>query len=119
MVETNRQRGILAAALCVLLIIAAAAVSRGSSFTSRQGDQTGNDSTQSRENAVPVATATTRSTNVDVYLTGLGTVIASNTVTVHSRVDGQLVALHFREGQQIKAGEPLADIDPRPFEVQV
>src|SRR5690348_8299065 len=69
--------------------------------------------------AVPVAIATAEKRDLPVYLTGLGTVTAINTVTVKSRVDGQIVELPFREGQDVRKGELLAVIDPRPFEVQV
>ncbi|PLR36817.1 multidrug transporter subunit MdtA [Chimaeribacter californicus] len=64
---------------------------------------------------VQAAPATTQS--VPHYLIGLGTVTAANTVTVKSRVDGELMALHFTEGQQVKAGQLLAEIDPRPYQV--
>jgi len=64
---------------------------------------------------VQAATAETQS--VPQYFSGLGTVTAANTVTVRSRVDGQLMAIHFQEGQQVKAGQLLAEIDPRPFQV--
>lgn len=67
--------------------------------------------------AVRVATARTGS--MDVFFQALGTVTSPNTVTVKSRVDGQLMALHFTEGQYVKAGDLLAEIDPRPFEVQL
>ncbi|TKI06694.1 MdtA/MuxA family multidrug efflux RND transporter periplasmic adaptor subunit [Martelella alba] len=65
----------------------------------------------------PVQAATAQEKSVPQYLTGLGTVTAAETVTVRSRVDGQLMALHFQEGQWVKAGTLLAEIDPRPFAV--
>ncbi len=65
----------------------------------------------------PVQAATATSEAVPRYLTGLGTITAANTVTVHSRVNGQLLALHFQEGQQVKAGDLLAEIDPSQFNV--
>lgn len=71
------------------------------------------------QRAVPVVAAPARTGDLPVYLTGLGTVTASNTVTVRSRVDGQLVRVAFREGQLVHAGDLLAEIDPRPFQVQL
>jgi multidrug efflux system membrane fusion protein len=65
----------------------------------------------------PVQAATATQQTVPRYLIGLGTVTAANTVTVTSRVDGQLMSLHFTEGQQVKAGDLLAVIDPRPYQV--
>ena len=65
----------------------------------------------------PVQAATATEQAVPRYLTGLGTITAANTVTVRSRVDGQLLALHFQEGQQVKAGDLLAEIDPSQFKV--
>ena len=67
----------------------------------------------------PVQVATATEQAVPRFLTGLGTVIAANTVTVTSRVDGQLMAVHFSEGQQVNAGDLLVEIDPRPYEVQL
>ena len=66
-----------------------------------------------------VITVAARKVDMPVYLRGLGTVTASNTVTVRSRVDGQLVQIAFREGQVVKQGDLLAEIDKRPFEVQL
>lgn len=67
----------------------------------------------------PVQVATASTADVPVWLGGLGTVTAANTVTVKSRVDGQLMKLHFTEGQTVRAGQLLAEIDPRPFQVSL
>jgi multidrug efflux system membrane fusion protein len=69
--------------------------------------------------AVPVAAATVSRTDMPVRLGALGSVVAFNTVTVRPRVDGQLMRVLFREGQFVKRGDLLAEIDPRPFEVQL
>jgi multidrug efflux system membrane fusion protein len=65
----------------------------------------------------PVQAAEAMRQSVPQYLSGLGTVTAANTVTLRSRVDGDLMALHFTEGQEVKAGQLIAEIDPRPYQV--
>ena len=64
---------------------------------------------------IPVEVADAVRADVPIYYNGLGTVQAFNTVTVRSRVDGQIVTIAFREGQMVKVGDLLAEIDPRPY----
>jgi multidrug efflux system membrane fusion protein len=66
-----------------------------------------------------VVAAAVRTRDVGVYLNGLGTVTPLNTVTLRTRVDGELIAVRFQEGQIVSSGELLAEIDPRPFEAQL
>jgi membrane fusion protein, multidrug efflux system len=68
---------------------------------------------------VPVLAADASVADVPVYLDGVGTVRALNMVTVHTLVDGTLTAVNFREGQDVKAGEVLARIDPRTYQAQL
>jgi multidrug efflux system membrane fusion protein len=68
---------------------------------------------------VPVAAAKARIGNIPVYLDGLGSVNAFYTVTVRSRVDGEMMSMPVREGDNVKKGDLLAQIDPRPYQVQL
>ena len=69
--------------------------------------------------AIPVVAAKARKGDIGVYITGLGTVTPIHTVAVNSRVDGQLVNIFYREGDYVRQGNSLVEIDPRPFEVQL
>lgn len=70
------------------------------------------------ERVTPVVTATVRQRDLNLYLNGLGTATPFKTVTVRSRVEGELVKIAFVEGQMVNEGDLLAEIDPRAFEVQ-
>src|ERR1700680_3604977 len=69
--------------------------------------------------SVSVAIAQVQRQDVPVYLSGLGSVTAFNTANIKSRVDGQIMKVNFREGQNVKQGELLIEIDSRPFQVQL
>jgi multidrug efflux system membrane fusion protein len=69
--------------------------------------------------AIPVVAGTTQQGDIDVIVNGLGTVTPLRTVTVRTRVDGELVRVLFQEGQLVKQGDLLAEIDPRAFQVQL
>jgi multidrug efflux system membrane fusion protein len=68
---------------------------------------------------VPVVAGTVAQHDVPIYLTGVGTVIAYNTVVVRSQIQGQLVSINFTEGQSVHTGDLLAQIDPRPYQAQI
>jgi multidrug efflux system membrane fusion protein len=109
----SRRRRIIA--LLVVCLMAAGIylfLNKGPSRAPNQGRKTSPP-------AIPVVPAEAEKTDFNVYLTGLGSVIPINSVTVRTRVDGQLMEVLFQEGQMVKNGELLATIDPRPFEVQL
>ena len=68
---------------------------------------------------VPIVAGTVTSHDVPIYLTGVGTVIAYNTVAVRSQIQGQIVSINFTEGETVHAGDLLAQIDPRPYQAQI
>jgi len=68
---------------------------------------------------IPVTAGTVAAQDVPVFLHGIGTVQAYNSVAVKSRVDGQIVKIDFKEGQEVQQGDPLIQIDPRPYQAQL
>jgi len=85
----------------------------------QSGDSNDKKAMAAAPRTVPVGIATVVKQDVPVYLTGLGSVTAFNTVSLKSRVDGQLVKVNFKEGQFVNKGDLLVVIDSRPYEVQL
>jgi multidrug efflux system membrane fusion protein len=115
---SSQLRRWLAGLLAVILLIVVAVywlrAPSGDAQTSAKNRRSGSGALD-----VPVVTAKVQTGDLDVYLSGLGTVTALNTVTLKSRVDGQLDKVLFQEGQMVSTGQLLAEIDPRPFQVQL
>ena len=107
-------------AIWVLLIAAVGIAGHVGWQKFRGGDQAAQaDSAQKRASvrpAVPVKIAPVEKADFPVYLTGLGTVQGFNTVQVRTRIDGQINRIAFQEGQFVKEGDILVEIDPRPFQ---
>ncbi len=101
----------------VILIVTGVIIVVGIIFI--MSNMTGKKSLDSSQRPQPVTALMTNKTAFDVYLKGLGTVIPTNTVTVKSQVSGQLMSVHFKEGQHVNKGDLIAEIDPRPFQVQL
>ncbi|MGZ4971364.1 MAG: efflux RND transporter periplasmic adaptor subunit [Limisphaerales bacterium] len=109
----KRRFPVLAVIIFIVLIVVGVIVWRQIS-----GNNTSKNSAGSMRGAggpVPVIIGTVAQKDVPVYLDGIGTVQAFNTVTIRSRVDGQLQKLGFEEGEDVRAGDLLAQIDPAPF----
>ncbi|WP_266156328.1 efflux RND transporter periplasmic adaptor subunit [Dyella silvatica] len=90
------------------------AAADGGNQSSGQGKDQGKD--QSKDTPVPVTVEAVLKQDVPVYLTALGTVQALNTVAVNPQISGQLLSINFKEGQEVKKGDLLAQIDPRTFQ---
>jgi membrane fusion protein, multidrug efflux system len=109
-----RNRGMWIAALCVLAVIAYVWISgiRARAAAARAA-------AAAAHQTVPVAATAAKNGDLNLYVTAIGTVTAFNTVTVKTRVDGQIVQIPFKEGQMVRAGDLLVQIDPRPYQVQL
>jgi multidrug efflux system membrane fusion protein len=102
--------------VAIIIIVIAAGIIVAPILAKRKADKLARDAGQRPQ---PVTAVATKKADLDVYLRALGTVIPTNTVIVKSQVGGQLINLHFKEGQMVKKGDLLAEIDPRPFQVQL
>ncbi len=107
----------MALILAVLALGALFFFSRGRSSATTAGTAKGGKN--SAPAATPVVAAQARTGNIGVYVTGLGAITPIYTVTIKSRVDGQLMSVHFKEGDLVKQGDPLIEIDSRPYEAAV
>jgi multidrug efflux system membrane fusion protein len=103
----------------MLVLSLAAAGIAGLSWYFLRAPAAGAPAAPARVPAVPVVAGMAKRENVPIYLDGIGTVQASNTVTIRARVDGQIETIAFAEGQSVKAGDLLAQIDPRPYQAQL
>jgi membrane fusion protein, multidrug efflux system len=115
------KRTLFVIAGALLLLIAWWSCHHGSSSNQSQATTSGGSSGRRGGGAagggpVPVVAGKAEQKDVPIYLDGLGTVQAFNTVTVHSRVDGALVQVNFSEGQDVKTGDLLVVVDPRPYQ---
>ncbi len=111
------KRTLIAIAGVLLLLIAWwSCHSRGSSADGQTSGRNVRGGAGPGGGAVPVVAGKVEQKDVPIYLNGLGTVQAFNTVTIHARVDGELVKVLFSEGQDVKTGDLLAELDPHPYQ---
>lgn len=105
-------------AILILLVLGIAGAYRWRMTRPAESTQP-NHGAAARNRSVPVLAAEGTKQDLPIYLDGLGTVAAFNTVTVRSRVEGILVKVAFTEGQAVAAGDVLAEIDPRPYQAEL
>jgi len=105
--------------LAVVALAVVAAIGLGVALVERGGARDRAGGAAAKPPAVPVGAVAAHAGDVHVYLDEIGTVTPLATVTVRTRVDGELMSVHFREGDLVHEGDLLAEIDPRPFQVQL
>lgn len=113
--EEVRHRSWAGPLVCVVLL----ALAVSAFFVVRRYLAAQNATAAPKPHATPVMAATAHIGDMPIYFTGLGSVIPLNTVTLHTRVDGELDSVKYVEGQKVQFGQLLAQIDPRPYQVQL
>jgi multidrug efflux system membrane fusion protein len=103
----------------LLLVLVAAGYAAYARFGATRDPAAGPGASSFADRPIPVVGTPAKTGDIDVHLEGLGTVTPLRTATVRSRVEGQLMRVLFKEGQTVQEGELLAEIDPRPFQVQL
>jgi multidrug efflux system membrane fusion protein len=111
-----KRRTLVVTALCAAVALGAGAVLVGAQ--NQGGRDAGRGQSTGGPPPTPVLADVARTADVPVYLEGVGTVQAYNTVTVRAQVDGRLIAIEFREGQEVRRGDLLARIDPTTYQAQ-
>jgi membrane fusion protein, multidrug efflux system len=107
-----RRKFVIATAVVILVLT-------GGVFAFMHAFASKNDAAPPTPPAVPIVAGAVAQHDVPIYLTGVGTVIAYNTVVVRSQIQGQIVSINFTEGQAVHTGDLLAQIDPSPYQAQI
>jgi multidrug efflux system membrane fusion protein len=113
--EPSRRRWVWVAVLVLVVVVGAVVYIRHSKAASQAQNAAG----ARKMPPIPVTAAQAKKGDIGVYITGLGSVTPLYTVSVRTRVDGQLMKVLYKEGDTVQKGKLLAVIDPRPFEVQL
>jgi multidrug efflux system membrane fusion protein len=114
-----RHKRVQNALICACFALILGGCGHTSADSKQKGGGAGKGGRGGAQMTIPVAVATAEVRDLPILLNGLGSVDAFNTVAVKSRIDGQLIKVNVKEGQEVKQGELLAEIDPRPYEVQL
>ena len=119
--DPEKPKGSSARTVIVVLIVLAAVGGAVWKIRKNSSEQTtqGNRQAAAADRPIPVTTSVVQQKTMPIYLSELGTVTAYNTVTIKTRVDGQLIQVPVREGQRVTKGQLLAQIDPAPYAAAV
>jgi multidrug efflux system membrane fusion protein len=119
MSKSLRHKMAVHALICACFALILGGCGHTSADSKQKGGGAGKGGRGGAQMTIPVAVAKAEVRDLPILLNGLGSVDAFNTVAVKSRIDGQLIKVNVKEGQEVKQGELLAEIDPRPYEVQL